>query len=386
MWWRYYRQQVRLLLRQPKTWLAGGLMLLATLSFGVRFNAASLPPERLRPSALATEIKTLQSATTLDGLATAALRQDQAIQRGLRGSVAARRQAMTVYLQRLDLNFYDANNYSYPAVYYTDRSLNADPVRDGHFGVSRMLAQLAGIARVAPTLPQAWLDEQTFSQTLVRVSAVWLPWACLLAIMLIGGDVVVRDWRHETVTWALPLSVHGQLAVKAAAVLTLVAAGVLAFVGLLALWVMPQNGLGHGAIIAHYTGHKFAFDLLTPAQYDGWLAVLLGLMSWLVIRLLMLLQVLVRRTGLAVGLAAVLGLTALVTLVRDGGTVRTWPLWLPTTYLPVGRVITGAQGFWYSAARLTAAQAALVFGLWIGGVELGLWLAVRHAQHQGVMA
>ncbi|WP_179395917.1 hypothetical protein [Lacticaseibacillus absianus] len=388
--WMYYKTQLTLILRNKKNILALLLAVIAAIAVAFHYSAVLLPPEKANLTVIRNEVRTLQAAPKLFSNEAAVLKADQTILAGVKGPRATLIAGLDAKLQAYDVQWHNRNLYTYPAVYYTAHSLNAYPITDGHFGVTRLRARLK-YYRQHPTVrvDLAVYNEQTFLHTLARLSAQWLPWAAIALCAILACDRLTEDWHHRSVTATLPLSMRRQLGLKTLAVLTPVAAVLLFTVLVLAVATIPRYGIGLGAGVTQYLGGQFTYQyrvLSMPVYFLRWTG-LLALTCWFTVRLLLVLQLVVRNEFVALASAACLFLSPLLYYVRSEGAFDPFPVpvFLPMTFTGIGRVLTGTEHFFYATWLMNGAIAVAVWLGWGLLIELALYAGSQSLQRERVI-
>ncbi|WP_179394416.1 hypothetical protein [Lacticaseibacillus absianus] len=392
MRWHYYLVQLRLLLQRKKNLAAIGLALIAVAAYCFYYNERTLPPERIDLTTLRNETKDTADYLKANGDATlypATAGRARIDARLLQGITHHDREVLlNGYTARL-ANYLMGNseNYLLPLEYYLNPKKYEYVDKDGRYYINQTQARVTYYSQHARVpVDVAVLNQQTFLQTLVRLTAAWLPLGVLILCLALGNDMVTDDWQHQTVSWGQPLRWRTRLRLKTLAVLTVVALIVIVAVGAVAAVTLPRYGLGRGAMVVQHYGRFMSTRLISQTQYLAEFTLLLLVASWLMTRLTLAIQLLLGNEYIALILGGVFLLLPQAYYMRGIGFVKPWVTWLMPSYTQLGSVVSGEMSYRYDAQVMTTSHALLVMGLWLIGIELVVSVCIARRRQRGWLA
>ncbi|PRY75911.1 hypothetical protein [Alkalibacterium olivapovliticus] len=226
------------------------------------------------------------------------------------------------------------------------------------------------------------LEERTALQTVYRLlNSTIVPILLITVIVFYANDIVVKDRKHLTITKSFPLSFSGKLWTKTMVVLTTTGVTILVFFLIILLAVGFRHGVGSFSIpITVYDGlvlqNRGTFNSISLGLFYIQAFSLLLLISYLFTRIIILLSLLVRNEffNLFAGIALIF--TERLYYIRGIGSFSDVDL-LPSTFFPVGQVLSGYQNHLYNSPAITFENGVLSLMAAILLVEMILFIATR---------
>lgn len=269
---------------------------------------------------------------------------------------------------------------SYNHVYYG--SEQDYPTQEGSYWYRETASRYEAYAEGDNTVTLAVLEEQTALQTVYSLlNTRVVPMILIAVVVFYANDIVLKDRKHLTITKSFPLSFSGKLWVKTWTVLSTT---VLTFTGLLLLIMISvgiQNGMGSFSLpVTVFDGlvlqNRGSFETISLGVFYLQAVTLILLITYFFTRMLILFSLLVRNEffNLFAGLALIF--TERLYYMRGVGFFSNVDL-LPSTFFPIGRVLSGYQNHLYNSPAITFQNGVVSLLGTVLLVELMLFTATR---------
>lgn len=284
------------------------------------------------------------------------------------------------YIYQDMFTFGNPQYLSYNYVYYgIDQEY---PLQEGSYWYRETANRYAQYAEEDSKVSPAVLEERTALQTVYRLlNTSSVPVIMLAVVVFYANDSVVKDRKHLSITKSFPVSFSGKLWTKTLVVLTMTA---FTFIGLLLIFLVIigyQEGFGSFSLpISVYDGlvlnNRGSFDSISLGRFYIQAAVLIFLITYIFVRAIILLSVLVRNEffNLFAGIALIF--SERIYYMRGIGFFSNVDL-LPPTYFPIGEVLTGYQNHLYNSPSITFQNGVYSLAATIVAVEIILFVATR---------
>ncbi|MGY3750276.1 hypothetical protein [Vagococcus acidifermentans] len=277
-------------------------------------------------------------------------------------------------------NIYNAKiteDLRYPIGYYTLNNYFAH--YDGHYASKREAVKYKALARSEVPLSVNVFEERTALQTLVRESSVLLPLVIIISTVLLSADVVVKDFRHQSLAAGYPLLPMERILSKLIAVLF---GFLLTILALLPVFFILSIKYGVGSLklpVMIYNNNYLndgAFHTMTIAKYLLVFGSLLGLIVFIIFFSIVLLSQVLPYEGL--NIIAPICLFLLEPVYFRRGIGEYFPVqWLPSTFAKIGDIVTGHANYLYVTQSLNVQQMVLVLGLLLSVLLVSSYLLSR---------
>lgn len=226
------------------------------------------------------------------------------------------------------------------------------------------------------------LEERTGLQSVYRLlNTTLVPVILIAVVVFFSNDIVIKDRKHLSITRSFPLSFTGKLWIKTFVILT---ATMMTFLGVLLLILLItslQNGFGTFSIpVSIYDGlvlrDRGSFDSISLGLFYIKAIGLVLLITYLFIRVIIMFSILIRNEffNLLAGLALIF--TERLYYMRGIGFFSNVDLY-PSTFFPVGQVISGYQNHLYNSPVITFQNGVISLAAAIIVIELIILILTR---------
>ncbi|KAB1972999.1 ABC transporter permease subunit [Lactobacillus crispatus] len=266
-------------------------------------------------------------------------------------------------------------NYMYPLEYYHNNNYK----EDGHFGYQRTFHFYDGLLKSKAKLNKNVLEERTTLQRLQQSLSGWTMIILIIIIILFTADMVTNDQKYRTVVKNIPLSKRTILWLKTAVIEIGVLFNFLVAFAIVILCTAPKYGFGSLNLLTPiYTGRlyfKTPFVYQTLGQYCLEFLFFAVVLTFIFIRLTLLLSLIFRNEYVAVIVASIFAMSAKVLYFSLGmGFVYPFLKHLPMTYFTIGESLTSnlsylmdSPGWGFNDGIIPLVTLAIV-------IELTIWL------------
>lgn len=241
------------------------------------------------------------------------------------------------------LIFVDENQqFLYPVQYYQNNNYR----EDGHFAYQRIAHFYDALAKSKQPLTKNIVEEKTTLQILQNSISGWTTLILIIFVILFTADIVTNDRKYYSVLKNIPLSKNSILWIKTAVVEIGVFFNFLLAFGVITLCTTPRYGFGSFNLrTTFYTGRLYfpePFKYPTLGNYFIQLGVFAILITFLFIRLTILLSIIFRNEYIAELLASIFAISGKV-LYFSLGMGFVYPILqsLPMTYFTIGESLSG---------------------------------------------
>lgn len=233
-------------------------------------------------------------------------------------------------------------NYMYPLEYYRNNNYR----EDGHFGYQRTYHFYDGLLKSKAKLDKNVLEERTTLQRLQQSLSGWTMIILIIIVILFSADIVTNDQKYRSVLKNIPLSKTTILWLKTCVVEVGVLVNFLLAFIVVTLCTAPKYGFGSlNLLTPAYTGRlyfKVPFNYQTLGSYYAKFLIFAMLITFIFIRLTMLLSLIFKNEYVAIIISSVFMMSAKIFYFSLGmGFVYPILKKLPTTYFTIGESLTG---------------------------------------------
>lgn len=269
---------------------------------------------------------------------------------------------------------------SYNHIYYGEGQ--DYPIEEGSFWYRETAKRYEQYTESDSTLSPSILEERTALQTGYRLLNIKLvPFLLIAAVVFYANDIVTKDRRHLTIIKSFPLSLSQKLWTKTLVVLSMSSLTLFGLFIIIMLLAGLQHGFGSFSIpVPVYDGlvleARGSFDVISLGQFYFQAAVMILLIIFLFTRLIILLSLLIRNEffNLFAGLSLIFA--ERMYYMRGIGYFSNVDL-LPSTFFPIGQVLSGYQNHLYNSPAITFQNGVLSLLSAIILIELLIFIASR---------
>ncbi len=266
-------------------------------------------------------------------------------------------------------------NYMYPLEYYHNNNYK----EDGHFGYQRTFHFYDGLLKSKAKLDKNVLEERTTLQRLQQSLSGWTMIILIVIVVLFAADMITNDQKYRTVVKNIPLSKRTILWLKTAVIEVGILFNFLVAFLVVTLCTAPRYGFGSFNLLTPiYTGRlyfKTPFVYQTLGQYYLGFLIFAVVITFIFIRLTLLLSLIFRNEYVAAIISSVLAMSAKVLYFSLGmGFVYPFLKHLPMTYFTIGESLTSnlsylmdSPGWDFNDGIIPLVTLAIV-------IELTIWL------------
>ena len=254
----------------------------------------------------------------------------------------------------------------FPARYYRFGSLYA--AHEGVHNYLRMQHLLQAFATYGQSknLTPAILEEKTAWQTVAQQLKTSLPLLLFASAILLNNDLLTKDKRHQTLFATFPLTPFRYSLLKGVVGWLGACLSLLCFIPAF-LMIGFQQGFGQVSLpyvlFQFQTGSGWIlnYQVVTLYVYLGQCLLLILLSFALWIGLCLIVAKLFTKEFVPIGLLGALGLS--LAYFERGHYQPEWSFWLPTSFVQVGKIVTGDLQFRLLTTQLTFKQAVSVLSV-----------------------
>lgn len=252
---------------------------------------------------------------------------------------------------------------SYPLQYYSDPTVVRDAGsgnqnRNGHYWNLEARTRLRQYAHMPNnSVTAAMINQQTALQQLQRALFYGLALSLLLVTAMISTDLVTRDRKKQSILKNFPLTTWTMLNDKSLSALLMSGGLLLGFLAILLPFNMIKFGLGSLSLpIPVYEGLTFSTISLGQFMMEAFILLLLSV--WMIIRLQVVLQVILKSEFASLAVTILLIVSESLYFLPGLVAINHNSLYLLPSYFNIGRLVVGFQNFRYETTQMT-----FVFGL-----------------------
>ena len=279
---------------------------------------------------------------------------------------------------------------SYPLQYYSDPNVMRDAGsgnqnRNGHYWNLEARTRLGKYAHMKSNeINEVVINQQTALQQLERAFFYGLALAILIATAVMSTDLVTRDSKRQSILRNFPLTSWGMVNCKSLSALLMGSGLFLVFLVILLPFNIVKFGLGSLALpISVYGGNSFTTISLGQFILEGFVLTLLSM--WLIIRLQIALQLLLKSEFASLAVSIFLLVSESLYFLPGLVSINSWTLYLLPSYFNIGQLVTGFQNFRYETTKMTFGLAMILFVLTLIVVEIIIyWLTHQHPIRKAV--
>ncbi|MDE3283272.1 hypothetical protein AUQ39_08615 [Lacticaseibacillus casei] len=279
---------------------------------------------------------------------------------------------------------------SYPLQYYSDPNVMRDAGsgnqnRNGHYWNLEARTRLGKYAHMKSNeINEAVINQQTALQQLKRAFFYGLALAILIATAVMSTDLVTRDSKRQSILKNFPLTTWGMVNCKSLSALLMGGGLFLVFLVILLPFNIVKFGLGSLTLpISVYGGNSFTTISLGQFMLEVFVLTLLSM--WLVIRLQIALQLLLKSEFSSLAVTMFLLVSESLYFLPGLVSINSWTLYLLPSYFNIGQLVTGFQNFRYETTKMTFGLAMILFVLTLIVVEIIIyWLTHQHPIRKAV--
>lgn len=255
-----------------------------------------------------------------------------------------------------------------------------------YFNQRAMAEKMNKYSDTTDSLSLSILNEETAWQALVRGMSWLIPLTFLIATVLFSVDLFEMDWKKKTLVDGYPIHSFHRVMTKVLVAFTGSILSIIPLsVGLIGIGV--TRGFGSPSLPVERTRYpehiisnlEILFGTETIGKHIGKSMLLLMMLMILVVLLSVCLNILLHQEYIS--LLFMVGLLFVDRLYqRNGyGDIHTISYY-PTSYLRVGDVVTGYQGYFWSTGDTTWLEGMWVTGIYCLVALCIIWLISKHKQ------
>ncbi|WCZ17707.1 hypothetical protein [Lacticaseibacillus paracasei] len=274
---------------------------------------------------------------------------------------------------------------SYPLQYYNDPNVVRDAgsgnqSRNGHYWNLEARTRLQQYAHMKDNdINAAVINQQTALQQLERAFFYGLALALLIATAIISTDLVTRDRKKTSILRNLPLTAWGMINYKSLSALLMSGGLVLGFLVILLPCNMLRFGIGSLTLpIPVYQSISFTTISLGRFMLEAFVLLLLGM--WLIIRLQIVLQLVLKSEFASLVMTSLLLVSETFYFVPGLVSINNWSLYLLPSYFNIGQLVVGFQNFRYETTKMTFMLGMMLFMSILIVVEVVIY-CLTHKRH-----
>lgn len=266
-------------------------------------------------------------------------------------------------------------NYMYPLEYYYNNNYK----EDGHFGYQRTYHFYDGLLKSKATLDKNVLEERTTLQRMQQSLSGWTMIILIMIVILFAADMVTNDQKYRTVVKNIPLAKSTVLWLKTAVIEIGVVVNFLMALIVVTLCTAQKYDFGSLNLLTPiYTGRLYfnpPFVYQTLGQYYLYFLILAVVITFIFIRLTLLLSLIFRNEYVAAIISGILAMSAKVLYFSLGmGFVYPFLKQLPMTYFTIGESLTSNLSYLMDSPGWGFRDGLIPLLLFAIVIEVIIWL------------